>query len=119
MIQKLTPRLLSWVSLFVHLFSLRFEPHALFTGLSIYYVAPLFSGFNPPVSTLISLDGEPPIWIDLSAPADSKKRAAEDLGYNYRWSRVGLPNGTHTLSIFPGASPGGQVGTWGIVDGFV
>lgn len=93
-------------------------------------MAPLFAGYSPPVSTLLSLDGGPSTWVDLSAPDTSRKRrgskeygksrrAPVELGYGYRWSQTGLENRTHTLVISPGISASGQTGTWGIVDGLV
>ena len=77
----------------------------------MYYMSPLFSGYNPPVSTLLSLDGGPSTWVDLSSTSDQNSAI--------RWGISGLTNGTHNLTIFPGTTSSGQVGTWGEVDGFV
>lgn len=63
------------------------------------------------MSTLLSLDGGPPVWVDLSSASEQRSTVC--------WGISGLENGTHSLSIFPGTTSNGQVGTWGEVDGFM
>ena len=79
-------------------------------GVAVYYISPVWGGLSPPVSTLLSLDGGEPIWVDLSSASDGP--------YAVRWGIDGLENTTHTLATFLGTNSAGQTGTWGESDGF-
>lgn len=80
------------------------------SGVAVYYITPLWSGYSPPVSTLLSLDGGEPVWVDLSS--------TNGESYAVRWGISGLENTTHTLATFIGTNAAGQTGTWGESDGF-
>lgn len=58
-------------------------------GTAIYYIAPRFLGYSPGVSTLVSLDGGEPEWVDLSS--------AKDEPYSVRWKALGLPYAPHSV----------------------
>ncbi|KAJ3485173.1 hypothetical protein NLI96_g5147 [Meripilus lineatus] len=88
--------------------------HAIFnfTGTAIYYLSPKFGRDTFPggVSTLVSLDGGEPVWVDLSS-ASSEPSAV-------LWQALELANITHTVSVICGQNSAGQIGSWGEVDAF-
>lgn len=63
------------------------------------------------MSTLISLDGGDPEWVDLSS--------ATDEPHAVRWAKTGLTNGHHTILVSVGLSLSGQWGTRGEVYAFM
>ncbi|KAF8660456.1 hypothetical protein AX16_001636 [Volvariella volvacea WC 439] len=70
-----------------------------FTGVAIYFMSPLWPYR---VTTGLQLDAEPPELIEL---IDRSRPTSEDGGpetveSQVVWSRTGLENGTHTLTIF-------------------
>lgn len=79
-------------------------------GTAVYYLSPLFAGYRPGVSTLISLDGGEPDWVDLSSSTDQSSAV--------RWQALRLTYMRHSVSVFPGTNSAGQIGTWGETDAF-
>jgi hypothetical protein len=83
------------------------------SGVAVYYLAPLYSGYAGGVSTLLSLDSGPAQLVNLTS------LTFEPSGYAVRWSASGLANGTHTVINALGLSSLGQVAMWAVVDGFM
>lgn len=81
-------------------------------GTAIYYIMRLFPRSTWPegVSTLISLDGSDPVWINLTSAATEN--------YAVRWKALGLAYIPHTVTVRCGLNNAGQNGTWGEVDSF-
>ena len=82
-------------------------------GVAVYYLAPLYSGYEGEASTLLSLDSGPAQWVNLTSLGSAPQ------GYAVRWSTSGLANGTHTVVNTLGRSALGELAKWGIVDGFM
>lgn len=77
-------------------------------------MAPLWGNYKPPVSTLISLDSGPRIWVNLDNPGTSSVETSA-----VRWGASDLENRQHTVTISIGVNDAGQQGTWGEVDAFM
>ncbi len=79
-------------------------------------MAPLWHGYVPPVSTLVSLDSGPKTWVNLDYPEGAANTVAASA---IRWGASGLTNGLHTVTISLGFNAEGQNATWGEVDAFM
>ncbi|KAG1743138.1 hypothetical protein EDB19DRAFT_589849 [Suillus lakei] len=83
-----------------------------FSGVAIYYIAPLFSGVQ--LTTALALDSESRVLVNLTM--------AEGLTPEWavRWGKSGLNNGQHTLVDYgPSSDTTNPSGTWGEVDAFI
>ncbi|KAK0210059.1 hypothetical protein DFS33DRAFT_1378050 [Desarmillaria ectypa] len=75
-----------------------------FTGIAVYYLAPLWPY---KVDTGVTLDDGPSTTVDLTdASATSVGNGSETVMWNVRWSQTGLTNTPHTLRI--SMASGGQ-----------
>ncbi|KAJ6587443.1 hypothetical protein DFH09DRAFT_909559 [Mycena vulgaris] len=95
-----------------HTFSSDSEASATFTftGVAVYYLAPRWPY---PVSTRLSLDGGPPVLVNLTDPNSSPSPAggSESAAYSVAWSATSLANKSHTVVA--------TMGNYIIVDGFM
>lgn len=79
----------------------------------MYYLAPLYSGYEGGVSTLLSLDSGPAQFVNLTLVG------LEPAVYAVRWSATGLANRMHTVMNTLGRSAQGELTMWAVVDGFM
>ncbi|KAJ6477862.1 hypothetical protein C8R47DRAFT_1288720, partial [Mycena vitilis] len=84
-----------------------------FTGVAVFYVAPRWPYT---VNTQLSLDGAPPVVVDLTDPIASKTApgGSESAPFSVAWSQEGLSNTTHTLALTMAST-----GQFIIADGFM
>ncbi|KAG8818941.1 hypothetical protein FRC17_010664 [Serendipita sp. 399] len=84
-----------------------------FSGVSVYYLAPLW---RSQIETRISLDGDTPVLVNLTATPDMivppwEDETQEVVPWDIRWSATNLTNSTHTVTITRGVDSS-------ILDGF-
>ena len=77
-------------------------------GVAVYYIMPWVGG-----STLLSLDGAPAEFVNLTNPNGLNATNVYDI----HWRATGLSNGTHT--VVSSLQSDGQVARFGEVDGFM
>ncbi|KAJ3485168.1 hypothetical protein NLI96_g5150 [Meripilus lineatus] len=84
-----------------------------FTGVAIYYIAPLFAPLPFGSSPFISLDGSIPEKVTLLSSKDER--------YAVRWAKTGLNNSHHEVSVYSCPNVlSCQVNDYGVVvDGFI